>query len=158
MGILSTIKTQESIRDEGNAGRARTRGFTGMPILNYSTTVDVQKTIGEIHTCLAKRKVQAMMQEYDINGVPTAMSFRIMTPFGMMCYRLPANIDKVLKVLERQKGVPYRLATKQQAARVAWRIVKVWIEAQCAFIESEMVTLDQVFLPYAQDQEGKTVY
>ncbi len=129
-----------------------------MPILNYTTSVDVNKTMAEIQTCLAKRKVQAMMTEYDGFGAPSALSFRVTTPFGMMSYRLPANVDKVLKVLERQKGVPYRLATKDQAARVAWRIVKVWIEAQCAFIESEMVTLDQVFLPYAQDSTGQTVY
>lgn len=129
-----------------------------MPILNYSTEVDVNKTISEIQQCLAKRRVQAMMQEYDAEGAPTALSFRIMTPFGMMSYRLPANVDKVLAVLKRQKGVPWRLQTKSQAARVAWRIVKVWIEAQCAFIESEMVTIDQVFLPYAQDQTGQTLY
>ncbi len=142
------------IAKDGELGRmAQT-----MPILNYTTAVDVQKTLGEIQQCLAKRRVQAMLQEYDEHGNPTALSFKVMTPFGLMTYRLPANVDKVLKVLERQKGVPYRLATKAQAARVAWRIVKVWIEAQCAFIESEMVTLDQVFLPYAQDNQGQTVY
>lgn len=129
-----------------------------MPILNYTTGVDVNKTISEIQMCLAKRKVQAMMQEYGEDGMPSALSFRIMTPFGMMSYRLPANVGKVLKVLERQKGVPYRLATKEQATRVAWRIVKNWIEAQCAFIESEMVTLDQVMLPYAQNDQGETLY
>lgn len=129
-----------------------------MPILNYTTAVDVQKTIGEIYNCLARCKVQALMQENDPNGVPSALSFRVMTPFGLMTYRLPANVDKVLAVLQKQKGVPYKLQTKAQAARVAWRIVKVWIEAQCAFIESEMVSIDQVFLPYAQGPDGKTVY
>lgn len=129
-----------------------------MPILNYTTSVDVNKTMGEIQQCLAKRKVAAMMQEYDAAGVPSALSFRIQTPFGLMSYRLPANVDKVLAVLKKQRGVPWKLQTKEQAARVAWRIVKTWVEAQCAFIESEMVTIDQVFLPYAQDATGQTVY
>jgi hypothetical protein len=129
-----------------------------MPILNYTTTIDVNKTISEINMCLAKRKVSAMMQEYDEHGMPAALSFRINTPFGLMSYRLPANVNNVLAVLRKQKGVPSRLQTKEQATRVAWRIVKDWIEAQCAFIESEMVTLDQVFLPYAQGDDGKTLY
>lgn len=129
-----------------------------MPILNYTTSVDVQKTLGEIQMCLAKRKVQALMQEYDDNGNPSALSFRVMTPFGLMTYQLPANVKQVYEVLRRQKGVPARLITMEQAARVAWRIVKVWIEAQCAFIESGLVTIDQVFLPYAQDSSGQTVY
>lgn len=129
-----------------------------MPILNYTTGIEVQKTIGEIQACLAKRRVQGILQEYDGEGLPSHLSFRVMTPFGMMNYRLPANIDKVLAVLKKQKGVPWKLQTKAQASRVAWRIVKTWIEAQCAFIESEMVTIDQVFLPYAQNDRGETVY
>lgn len=129
-----------------------------MPILNYTTSVEVLKTMGEIQFALAKQKVSAMMTEYDPDGAPAALSFRIVTPFGLMSYRLPANVDKVLAVLKKQKGVPWRLQNKAQASRVAWRIVKTWIEAQCAFIESEMVSIDQVFLPYAQNAEGKTVY
>lgn len=36
----------------------------------------------------------------------------------------------------------------EQAVRVGWRIIRDWVRAQCAIIESEMVTLEQVFLPY----------
>jgi hypothetical protein len=46
------------------------------------------------------------------------------------------------------------LATKrhkrEQAARIACRIIPNWEEAQLAIIETGLVDLKQVFLPYAQ--------
>lgn len=42
--------------------------------------------------------------------------------------------------------------------RVAWRIVKDWVEAQMALIESGLAELPEVFLPYAVKPDGRTVY
>ncbi|MDR3599509.1 MAG: hypothetical protein P4L49_03355 [Desulfosporosinus sp.] len=41
--------------------------------------------------------------------------------------------------------------THAQAKRVAWRIVKRWIDAQVAFVESGMLKFDEVFLSYKLD-------
>lgn len=46
----------------------------------------------------------------------------------------------------------------EQSERVAWRIVKDWVEAQMAILESEMVTMDEIFLPYMLNRNGDTVY
>jgi len=42
--------------------------------------------------------------------------------------------------------------------RVSWRILKDWVEAQMALVETHMVTLEQVFLPYAVTDDGQTIY
>ena len=68
--------------------------------------------------------------------------------------RLPANIEAVQRVLIQQKVN----CDKAQAARVAWRIVKDWVEAQMAILESEMVDMDEIFLPYMLNSSGDTVY
>ena len=98
------------------------------------------------------------MSEYDDNGVICSMSFRIMSPNGPLSYRLPINTQGVYKALMSDRKVPKRLKTKEQAARVALRILKDWIEAQIAIVEAEMADLKEVFLPYAQNTEGKTLY
>lgn len=129
-----------------------------MPILNYTTEVTLDKCITKIQHTLCKRKAQAIMFEFDNVGIPSAISFRIQTQFGMITYRMPANVDKVQSVLKQQR-VAKRFTERAHAARVAWKIILNWLEAQCAFIETEMVTIDQVFLSYAQDQKtGQTVY
>ena len=61
-------------------------------------------------------------------------------------------------MLRSQRGVETRYKTPEQAKRVAWRIVKDWVEAQLAIIETQMVKPEQVFLPYAITQTGETLY
>ena len=130
-----------------------------MSILNYTTSIDVNKTLGEIQRLLAAAKVNSIMTEFSSDGLPSAVAFKVMGPYGMLCFLLPANVGKIFLVLQRDKKVPLRLKNREQAARVAWRIIKDWLEAQLSIISAEMVTLEQVFLPYVQNnQTGETLY
>lgn len=129
-----------------------------MAILNYTTSISTEKTAAEIQKKLAVAGAQAIMCEYDEGAVMNAMSFRIMTPHGMIMFRLPANMDGVYNCIFRDSKVPRKLKTKEQAARVAWRILKDWIEAQLALVDAEMSQIAEVFLPYAQGSNGQTVY
>lgn len=45
-----------------------------------------------------------------------------------------------------------------QAERVAWRILKDWVEAQMALLDIEMVRFEEIFLPYIETKNGRTVY
>ena len=125
-----------------------------MPILNYTTTVNVYKTLGEIQMQLVKHGAKKIMQDYDDQGRITALSFMVDTPAGPRGIRLPANVDAVHAVLHRQKVK----CDREQAERVAWRILKDWVEAQMAILESEMVQIDEVFLPYMVNQSGQTLF
>ena len=129
-----------------------------MSILNYTTTIAADKTVSEIQKLLAGARAQAVLTEYDTDGVLAAISFRVRGPCGMMTFRLPANVDKLYGVICSSSRIPKRNRTRDQAARVAWRIIKDWLEAQLALIQVEMATLEQVFLPYAQNEAGVTVY
>jgi hypothetical protein len=41
---------------------------------------------------------------------------------------------------------------------VSWCIVKDWVEAQMAIVDTNMVQLEQVFLPYVIAPDGRTLY
>lgn len=125
-----------------------------MPLLNYTTKVDIYTTLGAIQGQLVKHGAKKIMQDYDDNGHVSAVSFLIDTPAGARGIRLPANVDAVMEVLHRQKVK----CDWAQAERVAWRIVKDWVEAQMAILESEMVRMDEIFLPYMMNREGSTMY
>lgn len=60
----------------------------------------------------------------------------------------------VMAVLHKQKVK----CDREQAERVAWRIVKDWVEAQMAILESEMVHMDEIFLPYMVNNSGQTFF
>lgn len=125
-----------------------------MPLLNYTTKVNVYTTLGEIQGQLVAHGAKKIVQDYDENGHIAALSFLIDTPAGPRGIRLPANVDAVHAVLTRQKVK----CDRDQAERVAWRIVKDWVEAQMAILESEMVQIDEIFLPYMVDKSGQTLF
>jgi len=68
------------------------------------------------------------------------------------------EVGKVYHYSLKREKVQARYATPEHAERVAWRIVKDWLEAQLAIIRTEMATLDQVMLPYMRADDGRTVY
>jgi hypothetical protein len=131
-----------------------------LPLLNYTTAIDPQRTMAEIQRCLVRHGARGVMTEFDPQGRPAAMSFIIPTAFGDRSFRLPANVVAVERTLAAQAkaGNGRVKATPEHAARVAWRIVKDWVEAQMAIVESGMVALPEVFLPYMLVAGGRTMY
>lgn len=131
-----------------------------MAILNYTTTVDAFKTVSEIEYILMKHKAKSIMKNYDGESI-TGLSFLIDTGAQQVPVRLPVKVEECLEVLRREKKNSPRSnikATKEQAERVAWRILKDWVEAQMALLDIEMVQLQEIFLPYIEIQNGQTIY
>ena len=129
-----------------------------MPLLNYTTEISIDKTIQEIQKCLAVHGASAILAEYDDEGMVVSISFQIVMDEKKIGFKLPSDWRPVLKILETQDGVGRKYRTKEQAIRVSWRIIKTWVEAQMAIVETRMVKLDQVFLPYAVARDGRTMY
>lgn len=128
-----------------------------MPIANYSTSIEALKTVGEIQGILVGHGAKSILINYGQDGIIESLSFIIGTPFGDMPIKLPVNARAVLKVLENQ-GVPPRYSNYPQAVRIAWRIVKDWVRAQMAILETEMVVMEQIFLPYMITKDDRTLY
>lgn len=141
-----------------------------MSLLNYTSEIDADKTVMQISKCLSSHGASAVMTEYDpIEGQVTAISFKIKFGDKEASFRLPTNWRPVYEILIRNKKKPaehlkgnrslqhFESEHKMQAVRTAWRIVKDWVEAQMALVETQMVTTGQVFLPYMLLRDGKTV-
>ena len=129
-----------------------------MPLLNYTTKIDADKTAHEIAKCLSMHGAQAVLTEYDKKeGYVLAISFRIDLEGQTVAFRLPCDWKPVLEILKRDPKVPRKDTTEVQAVRVAWRIVKDWVEAQMALVETKMASTQEVFLPYAVMKNGHTL-
>jgi hypothetical protein len=139
-----------------------------MPLLNYTTEVDADKTAQEIAKILSRAGAKAVLTEYDEDeGYVTAISFRMKVNGQDVGFRLPCDWKPVHEVIYKDKksysSYDSRYESQQssrraQAVRTAWRIVKDWTEAQLAIIEIRMVKTEQVFLPYAIMRDNKTLY
>ena len=134
-----------------------------MALLNYSTKIPALTTAAEVQRMLAKHGARKVMLDYGDGGEPESLTFQVLRGEEPLAFRVPVRPDLVLKVLQRQhaKGLlksHMPRPTQEHAGRVAWRIIKDWVEAQMAILETEMVTMEEVFLPYLVDRKGQTLY
>ncbi|NCB52260.1 MAG: hypothetical protein EOM54_10315 [Clostridia bacterium] len=124
-----------------------------MPIKNYTTKISANQSLGEIQGALAMGGATKIMVDYD-SGKPAAVSFALNGPRGIQGFSLPAAVEGTLRVFAKQKVK----ADRAQAEMTAWRNVRDWVLAQMALVESCDVPVDQVFLPYLADKQGRTLY
>lgn len=137
-----------------------------MALLNYTTKIAPEQTISEIQKMLSRHGVSAIMTEYDGPHV-SAVSFKMIVDGKPMGFKLPCNWKSVLGIFEagksdrnmwdKKRAARIREAREAQAIRTAWRIIKDWIQAQLALVEVNMVTVPQVFLPYAIMKDGRSL-
>lgn len=128
-----------------------------MAILNYTTKIDPAKTAAEIQNMLGAKGAQSVSTQY-IGGEAVAVYFAIEVNGRMINFKLPCNWEGVYAVIQADRKIPQSLTNPEQAKRVAWRIVKDWVEAQLAIIESGQAEMAEVFLPYATVQNGQTLF
>lgn len=138
-----------------------------MAILNYSTSISVERSIGEITSLLIRKGARSITQEFLEDGRIKAVSFILIVGGIATRFLLPVNARGVAAVIfkeapwnARRLGgrVQYEAKIHSQAELVAWRILKDWVAAQMALIESGQAEAAQVFLPYATEASGRTVY
>jgi hypothetical protein len=125
--------------------------------LNYTTTVDPDKTALECIGLLRKHRATHVGIAFGDDQEPDGIEFVVRTAWGPQNYVLPVNVagvEKALKAAWHKRLIEPRFTSREQAARVAWRQVKDWLEAQLALIESGQAELAQVMLPYERTEGG----
>lgn len=137
-----------------------------MSVLNYTTQIAASKTIAEVQALLAKHGANRIAVDYQ-NGQPSGLTFALTTPHGPRLFTLPVDVDAMHRLLVAEsragrlkggKSVTI-MRSREQAERVAWRVIKDWLAAQLALVQTEMAAMDQVMLPYLHaDQSGRTLY
>ena len=130
-----------------------------MPLLNYTTKVNAHKTVTEVMGLLVAKGADEISIVYDDDRQPAGLKWTVQSPrLGRVAFALPCNIDAVfVKLTEQRVMVTSPESRRQQAIRTSWRILKDWVEAQMALLETGMVTMDEIFLPYMLSG-GQTFY
>ena len=71
-------------------------------------------------------------------------------------FSFPVHWRKFQRVLELHQVRRYD--EEEYVYRVAWRDIRDWVMAQLALYETESVDMPQVFLSFATDAKGQTLY
>ena len=134
-------------------------------LVNYTSTVPVATSLAECQARLAASGADHIGVGYD-DGLPVALTFRLVGPHGVRDFRIPVDVDAVQQLIGVQleagrisaKSLARSvLLSREHAARVAWRIIKDWVAVQCALVEAALVELDEAMLPHLEVDGGLTL-
>jgi hypothetical protein len=128
-----------------------------------TTKISVGQTVSEIQRILGESGCTAVMTEYESKEIKY-VCFQVVFLDKTVPFRLPCRWNAIYQIfLNRKKNMTHdekiQESMKEQAKRVAWRQILRWVEAQMALVDTDMVKIQEVFLPYAQcGPKGETLY
>lgn len=135
---------------------------------NYTSGKNVKNpnfTFDKIQKILIDHNAKSINYEYK-NGKISGLIFVLEINGKDFGFRLPARVESVEALFYKhkkpryswQKADPLTKEEKEQAYRTAWANIRDWIDAQMALIDTEMVKVEEVFLPYLVNRTGKTLF
>lgn len=129
----------------------------GKFIKNANATKGASHYIQKVQTSLVTHGAIGIQMMFDDEARISAVSFALPSPSGEgnMAFQLPCEWRKFQEVLKQQSFK--RWDEDEYCYKVAWANLKDWVEAQMALYETEMVTMPQVFLPFATTKDGRTL-
>lgn len=129
-----------------------------------TTQISPEKTAGELQEILARYGATAIMTEFDQDRKLSGISFKIHIEEmqGPISFKLPCRWEAIYQVMPKRsqwsQGKSPDELDKEQARRIAWRQILRWVESQMAMIETNMVKVQEVFMPYIMAGGGKTLF
>lgn len=129
-----------------------------MTMFMETTRISPDRTVSEIQNILSSHGANAVLLDFE-NKQVASISFKYSVDGLEVPFRLPCRW-KMLESKLKQSGKRPRSddTFENWARRVAWRQILRWVEAQMALTETDMVTVQEVFFPYIQCGNGKTMY
>ena len=128
-----------------------------MPIKNDNTVVPANRSIAEIHDALVKHGATGVLYKYEQGtGRIEALQFLLRVHDRDVTFSLPVHWQRFQRVLEIQQV--RRWDEEEYVYRVAWRNIRDGVMSQLALYETEIVDMGQVFLLFATDAKGQTLY
>jgi hypothetical protein len=127
--------------------------------LNYTTVIAASKTAGECIAMLAEHGADQIGMSY-ADKKPVGLTFRVETVHGHRQFSLPVNVEGVFRALVRANhtgGIPPKYASREQAERTSWRVLKDWLEVQLALVDAGIAELEESMLAYVHVAPGITM-
>jgi len=136
-----------------------------MAVRNYTTSITSGKTIMEIEQILVKFGARGIYKEYSGSKVSGIM-FYLVKDSQKIPFKIPMSLEKSRTIITKAvqegklpKRFSYEPLRSEQGERVAWRIIKDWIDSQLSLLEMEFADAVEILLPYAYNVvENKTMY
>lgn len=108
----------------------------------------------DIQKILSAHQARKLMFEYNKNGRVEGMAFGLEIDGKELMFRLPARTENLARLLYQQDLLSLQDKEIDHCYQTAWANIRDWIDAQLAMVDTEMVVMGEVFLPYYVHKNG----
>lgn len=129
-----------------------------MPVAIKNAQSRSNATFDKLQSILARHKARQIGYDFDDNGRVSSLMFVIEVNGNTIPVKLPARVPNVAYILYRQRYDTLPATKQEQAYRTAWANIRDWVDAQLALVDTDMVKMEEVFLPYMIDAKGQTFF
>jgi len=124
-----------------------------------TTQIETTRTVAELQQVLGKYGATKILMDFvgvQVDGI----SFMYPWDDGReIPFKLPCRWREIETILRQSHRRPkYGDTFEAWARRVAWRQILRWVQAQMALVETNMVKVQEVFLPYVITKTRETFY
>lgn len=128
-----------------------------MALKNYTTKVPASRSVNEIQEMLQKHGASGCLVDYETGtGKISSLAFKVDINGQPWGFRLPLRWREAQAVMREQRISKWR--DDDYCYRVAWRILRDWVDIQMALVELDIVQMQEVFLPYVVQKNGQTLF
>ncbi len=137
-----------------------------MAIKNYRSDRPIERIFTELQQTLGTHGAKHISYDFGDDGRVQGITFTVKVNDRFFPIKLPARVEQAQAVLRKQweAGIISHKVGKEkaygdeQAYRVAWSNILDWVQAQMALLEIGMAEMEEIFLPYMQDNQGVTYF
>ena len=125
-----------------------------------TTKISAEQTVTEIQKVLGKYGAGKILTEYK-DGEIIAVSFSVNISNNDIPFKLPCRWQAIYNEFASRRKTHRKNSEEKdikQAKRTAWRQILRWVEAQLALVNTNMVKIQEVFMPYIQVNIKQTLY
>jgi hypothetical protein len=140
-------------------------------VLNFTTTITVDKTVGEIQRILVAHDATMISMRFDDDRQVEAIEFHLRLDSVERAFRLSANWRMVRMRLIAHHNKGKRSYTRgfwterslpagldDQARRTSWRILKDAVEVMLNLADAGIADTGQILFGFAMLDSGVTIY
>lgn len=113
----------------------------------------INRVFDAIEKMLIKHGARQIAYTYE-DGLKTGILFTIQGKNSLLPIKMPVRIKNIEQVFKKD-GVKYKT---EQPYKTGWKNVHDWIAAQLALLETEMVQMEEIFLPYILMNKDVTAF
>lgn len=124
-----------------------------------TTQIETTRTVSEIQAMLGKYGATKIVMDFVGSNVD-GIAFMYPWEDGKeIPFKLPCRWKQIETILRQGHRRPKNGDSFENwARRVAWRQILRWIQAQMALVETNMVKVQEIFLPYAVMKNRETMF